>query len=169
MSSKQELKFCTNCNEILPANKRVPNHPLHIVLSILTVGFWIIIWLLMIFDGMTRRFRCVKCGNATADFKKKSSILNNPILQHKDTEEVYWSLLGGILIVVSFLLCFSMLSNTYTLFEYFIISLTLILSLILFPLSSSLLRNKIGFSLTNEQKTNLIVLYGVLLCIVYLR
>ena len=63
MSNKQEHKFCRCCDKIMPANKKVPNHILHFILSILTYGFWIFVWLVLILCNSNEPFYCVRCGS----------------------------------------------------------------------------------------------------------
>ena len=59
MANKQQHKFCKFCNQIMPANKKVPNHIMHVILTILTYGFWIFVWL--IFVLCNEPFYCEKC------------------------------------------------------------------------------------------------------------
>lgn len=62
MLTKQEQRFCKNCNKIMPATKRVPNHVLHFILSFITGGIWLFVWLLVILAAGTEKFKCVQCG-----------------------------------------------------------------------------------------------------------
>ena len=62
---KQQYQFCSNCNQIMPANSYKVNHILHALLSVLTIGFWIIIWALICLGTLDTNFYCVKCGNKT--------------------------------------------------------------------------------------------------------
>ena len=63
MTIKQQHQFCSNCNQIMPANKDIPNHIMHAVLSLMTVGWWLIIWIFLILKTNKNQFHCVKCGN----------------------------------------------------------------------------------------------------------
>jgi hypothetical protein len=64
METKQEQRFCKNCNEIMHATRRIPNHALQIILSIITAGIWLlVIYLPVVLCATTEKFKCIKCGN----------------------------------------------------------------------------------------------------------
>ena len=68
---KHTSKFCKKCDkQVLAVRTDVVNHILHLILSIFTVGFWIIIWLLLIIrdwvgsaTGLSS-WKCSFCGSA---------------------------------------------------------------------------------------------------------
>lgn len=45
------------------AERQTPNHILHLLLSIVTAGLWLIVWALMILS--VGRFKCPHCGTVT--------------------------------------------------------------------------------------------------------
>lgn len=52
------------------AEKQTPNHVLHLLLSVVTVGFWIPIWLLVaLFGGGP--YKCPSCGSKTLGYIPK--------------------------------------------------------------------------------------------------
>jgi len=39
-------RFCEDCNKNVRGTRKATNHILHLILTICTVGFWLIIWVL---------------------------------------------------------------------------------------------------------------------------
>ncbi|MCB1423162.1 MAG: hypothetical protein KDJ69_12000 [Nitratireductor sp.] len=66
MAKRTELTVCASCGETVPITLKTPNHALHVVLSILTMGLWLVVYLAAILDSaMNNRFsrkRCPKCN-----------------------------------------------------------------------------------------------------------
>lgn len=61
MGLKSTGKYCKRCHDHVMAQKNGVNHILHLILSIVTVGFWLPIWFLLTvlsFGG----WRCTRCG-----------------------------------------------------------------------------------------------------------
>lgn len=58
----QVKKFCLECNQATIHDEVKTNHVLHFVLSILTLGFWLIIWLLMFLMNTGKGATCQTCG-----------------------------------------------------------------------------------------------------------
>lgn len=53
--------YCKHCKEQVRVFRRAPNHILHLILTLLTFGLWIIVWL-----GVSVSFggwRCCRCGS----------------------------------------------------------------------------------------------------------
>lgn len=61
MSSHQTMKHCDTCGK--PVLHVVPStsHLLHLVLSIITVGFWVPVWLLISMNNGSQS-QCTGCG-----------------------------------------------------------------------------------------------------------
>ena len=57
-------KFCKTCNKQVLARRKGVNHVLHLILSIFTVGWWIIIWVLVVIKNIivVGEWRCSVCG-----------------------------------------------------------------------------------------------------------
>jgi hypothetical protein len=69
-SKREELPFmqlasryCPACGRQGVAVRSSPNHVLHLLLTILTVGFWFPVWLLLAILGGT--WNCQACGTRT--------------------------------------------------------------------------------------------------------
>jgi ribosomal protein S27AE len=58
---KHELRTCSKCGELTTVAVKQPNHALHLILTALTAGIWVIIWLLAILEAQAPVGR-VKCG-----------------------------------------------------------------------------------------------------------
>jgi len=76
MQTKQEQRFCNHCDEVVPSVKQVPNNIIHFILSVLTAGFWLIIWLFISLNSSGNKFYCIKCGNQidAVNFKRSPLI-----------------------------------------------------------------------------------------------
>lgn len=62
MADKVSRQWCTGCNDWARATKIGPSHILHLLLSILTLGAWLIVWMWVSF---LRPFTCDACGVKT--------------------------------------------------------------------------------------------------------
>ena len=69
MKTTQEQRFCQNCDEIMPCTKKVPNHVLHLLLTLFTGGLWTFIWLPVTLFAMNSKFSCIKCNREIHDKK----------------------------------------------------------------------------------------------------
>lgn len=59
-------KACEHCGKIAPHTQHTPNHVLHLLLSIITVGLWIFVWLFVALVGGSKP-TCQNCrANAMA-------------------------------------------------------------------------------------------------------
>jgi len=60
MAEQKTSGFCKNCNEQVVMFRKGANHILHLILSIITGGLWIIVWI-----GSAIKvggWRCINCG-----------------------------------------------------------------------------------------------------------
>lgn len=62
MSQRVSRRFCDSCDDYVRAEARPVSHLLHLVLSIVTAGFWIIIWVLLVLGP---DWHCSQCGDKT--------------------------------------------------------------------------------------------------------
>ncbi len=61
MAEEKRGGFCKSCNKQVVVFRKGTNHILHLLLTVLTAGLWIIIWL-----GVGVKFggwRCTECGS----------------------------------------------------------------------------------------------------------
>ena len=61
MGVKTSGVYCGNCKKNVMAQRNAPNHILHLVLSVMTVGFWLVVWVLLAIAGVNSK-RCTECG-----------------------------------------------------------------------------------------------------------
>ena len=61
MASEESSGFCEMCNKQVLVRRKGTNHLLHLILSILTAGVWIIIWILA--SIKIGGWRCSQCGS----------------------------------------------------------------------------------------------------------
>ncbi len=62
MAVKTTGKYCNHCQKNVMAQGNRPNHLLHLILSVVTAGFWLVIWLILIVFN-AGEYRCTQCGN----------------------------------------------------------------------------------------------------------
>tara|TARA_R110000787_G_scaffold214407_1_gene323635 strand:- start:35 stop:295 length:261 start_codon:yes stop_codon:yes gene_type:complete len=69
---RQRLKHCGKCNKTTTYSFDEPNHILHLLLSLITAGCWVPIWLLIVISG---GFSLGKCVEHSRKFATKVGIL----------------------------------------------------------------------------------------------
>lgn len=67
MATIQRMKFCHRCDEHTVHLSQTPNHVLHLLLSVVTVGFWVPVWLLV--SLTSSKPQCTGCGKTAAIFR----------------------------------------------------------------------------------------------------
>lgn len=63
MGMSYKSGFCAQCNQQSKVSRANANHILHLILSVLTAGLWIIVWI-----GVAVKFggwRCETCGSTS--------------------------------------------------------------------------------------------------------
>ena len=87
MPTSQLMKKCVECNKMTMHFQEKPNYILHVILSIITAGAWLIVWLLFI---NAKDPQCSICGRSN-DFlgnllyRQKSNI--DKVLNDEDSEK----------------------------------------------------------------------------------
>lgn len=56
--------FCEDDVAMVLAERQTPNHVLHLLLSIFTVGFWIPVWIIVVLLT-SGAYKCPRCGART--------------------------------------------------------------------------------------------------------
>ncbi len=65
MSERVERMWCDDCQEWRRSTKQGPNHILHLLLSVVTGGIWLVVWFFLLFkDGWS----CGDCGSGNVLF-----------------------------------------------------------------------------------------------------
>ena len=62
MGQKQTGRFCAHCQKNVMATGTTPNHVLHLFLSLITAGLWILVWILVGLASIGG-WRCTQCGS----------------------------------------------------------------------------------------------------------
>ena len=62
MSKATVRRNCPDCGQNRLFEKSAPNHVLHLILSVISIGFWIPIWILLVVANAFTPFRCPVCG-----------------------------------------------------------------------------------------------------------
>lgn len=63
MSVKMASKYCKHCDKQVLATGEKPNHILHLLLTLVTAGLWIIPWIIISGKSNLSRYRCSQCGS----------------------------------------------------------------------------------------------------------
>ena len=85
-------KFCKSCKENVKAECKGINHILHLILTVLTLGFWFIVWFILILSemlGVTEPWTCSKCGEHKLDHPRKEAKRWCPDCQERVTATSY--------------------------------------------------------------------------------
>lgn len=62
MAVKTGGGFCFNCRKHVMTQRNAPDHVLHLLLSIVTGGLWIIVWIVVTANARGGS-RCTECGH----------------------------------------------------------------------------------------------------------
>ena len=65
--SHQGMEYCSVCKENTLHVGPSTSHVLHLLLSIITMGFWLIVWLIVAQNNKTKT-QCTVCGRMTGAF-----------------------------------------------------------------------------------------------------
>jgi len=60
---KQSSSYCKTCGKQTLHTKETPNHILHLLLSVFTLGLWLLVWLALVLISSGKRPRCSVCGS----------------------------------------------------------------------------------------------------------
>ncbi len=60
MAIQEKSGFCATCEQHVLVRRKGTNHLLHLLLSLVTAGLWIIIWILV--SVKIGGWRCAQCG-----------------------------------------------------------------------------------------------------------
>ncbi|MBD3261123.1 MAG: hypothetical protein GF334_05480 [Candidatus Altiarchaeales archaeon] len=67
---KQEMHYCQRCKQATMQESHKVNHMVHLLMSLITAGFWLPVWLfLTLFGGKNlngKNYRCCVCGTSNA-------------------------------------------------------------------------------------------------------
>jgi len=63
MGMEQSQQYCQHCSRQVLAARKTPNHVLHLLLTVITMGFWIPIWVLS--SIQLGGWLCQSCGCKT--------------------------------------------------------------------------------------------------------
>lgn len=71
MSLKYNRGWCVSCRQYVRGEKKAPSHILHLILAVLTGGFWLIVWLFIALWVGSRSYLCPTCGHELDEYKPK--------------------------------------------------------------------------------------------------
>lgn len=54
--------YCPDCQKHVLYRRTTPNHILHLILSVITAGLWLPVWIMVC--CVQKPFRCPNCGHA---------------------------------------------------------------------------------------------------------
>ncbi|MHC4062401.1 MAG: hypothetical protein ACYSR4_03310 [Planctomycetota bacterium] len=61
--------YCTHCQKQVLIRRKGTNHVLHLLLTLVTGGLWLIVWILCAIK--IGGWRCVQCGSNAGRFRRK--------------------------------------------------------------------------------------------------
>ena len=65
MNLELDQRMCRTCNRRVLAVRKLPNHILHLLLSVLTGGSWLVVWVGIVWSSSSEPWRCPWCGGST--------------------------------------------------------------------------------------------------------
>jgi len=110
MPSDQVVVYCKNCKKSTVQVKQRANHILHLLLSVVTVGIWLIVWFFIaLFTSDTPT--CTICGNEVKnnnnkrETTKKEIENKNPELKTKKLSKlkIFFIVIGVLLVIGIFI------------------------------------------------------------------
>lgn len=69
MGTQMARRYCPHDQKYVLAMREKPNHILHLLLSVITFGVWIIVWFFVTLGAAYRSYRCPQCGSRTKRWK----------------------------------------------------------------------------------------------------
>lgn len=63
MGISKKRQYCPDDQRMVLAERPTPNHLLHLILSVVTGGLWLIVWFLVAMND--KPYRCPICGQKT--------------------------------------------------------------------------------------------------------
>lgn len=60
-------KYCPEQDKMVLAEKQTPNHILHVILSVITAGLWLVVWLIIGIMSASGSYYCPECGSHTVN------------------------------------------------------------------------------------------------------
>jgi hypothetical protein len=70
MGTQKARQFCEEDVEWVLAERQTPNHLVHLLLSLVTAGLWLPIWIVITLVSSSA-YRCPKCGSKTLGYAPK--------------------------------------------------------------------------------------------------
>ncbi len=61
MGTQETSGYCSHCDKNVLCRAQTPNHILHLILSIVTSGVWLIIWAILCIRA--KEWHCSQCGH----------------------------------------------------------------------------------------------------------
>lgn len=55
--------YCSYCRRRVRCQKKVPAHLVHAIMTVLTAGIWLLVWICLCFANLPTPYRCDKCGS----------------------------------------------------------------------------------------------------------
>jgi len=71
--------YCNNCKKQVTTKKTVTNHKLHFILTLCTLGYWLIIWAIIYLINISEKPKCSECNSTIEikEIKNKEAIVKN--------------------------------------------------------------------------------------------
>lgn len=67
MNFQINQRYCPTCGRRVLGIRERPNHILHLLLSVVTAGLWLIVWLFLGLSYAKEPWHCPYCGSSTIE------------------------------------------------------------------------------------------------------
>lgn len=83
MGFKESPGYCSYCEKDVLIRTQTPNHILHLILSIVTSGIWLIVWVIL--SLRAKEWHCSKCGKRVSlSFGDKGGVAGSHMKRIKE-------------------------------------------------------------------------------------
>lgn len=62
MGTEEWQTYCPSCRRVTLGRRDTPNHVLHFLISFLTCGLWLFVWVAVTLAAHWRPYLCTSCG-----------------------------------------------------------------------------------------------------------
>jgi hypothetical protein len=94
--------FCDECKSNVTLKRKKPAHLLHLILSIITLGSWLIIWFFLILRKNNKEWMCSQCGGKSVNIKYAQEYLQ---IAKQEKFQLIWLAMVALLFIIGTSAC----------------------------------------------------------------
>ena len=74
MAVRTRQLYCETCAQLRPFDRPAPNHVLHLLLSCITFGLWLIVWFAAAIANSPEEYYCRTCGGQPSSLRTQGKL-----------------------------------------------------------------------------------------------